>query len=96
MSTEARLILFAIAAPAAVAFAVAGLWQRLLPGDYFRRLALPVAVAMGFVAEMIAASVSRHRDEFSIAEYTSPREKSTPPTAATTPRNPAASEHEAQ
>jgi dolichol-phosphate mannosyltransferase len=53
-------------------------------------------LAMGFVAEMIAASVSRHRDEFSIAEYTSPREKSIPPTAATSPRNPAASEHEAQ
>ena len=28
----------------------------------------------GFVAEMIAALVSRDRDEFSIAEYTSPRE----------------------
>ena len=54
-------------------------------------------LAMGFVAEMIAASVSRHRDEFSIAQYTSPREKSGPSTAAmTAPRNPAASEHEAQ
>lgn len=66
MSTEARLILFAIAAPAAVAFAVAGLWQRLLPGDYFRRLALPVAVAMGFVAGCwllgdLALAPQRHR-----------------------------------
>ena len=31
-------------------------------------------VAIGFVAEMIAALVSRDRDEFSIAEYASPRE----------------------
>ena len=29
-------------------------------------------VAIGFVAEMIAASVSRQRDEFSISKYTSP------------------------
>ncbi len=33
-------------------------------------------VAMGFVAEMIASLVSRDRDEFSVAEYTSPREQS--------------------
>jgi dolichol-phosphate mannosyltransferase len=33
-------------------------------------------VAIGFVAEMIAALVSRDRDEFSIAEYASPRESS--------------------
>jgi glycosyltransferase involved in cell wall biosynthesis len=33
-------------------------------------------VAIGFVAEMIAALVSRDRDEFSIAQYTSPREQS--------------------
>jgi hypothetical protein len=32
-------------------------------------------VATGFVAEMIAALVSRDRDEFSIAQYTSPHEK---------------------
>ena len=31
-------------------------------------------LAIGFVAEMIAALVSRDRDEFSIAEYASPRE----------------------
>jgi dolichol-phosphate mannosyltransferase len=31
-------------------------------------------VAIGFVAEMIAALVSRDRDEFSIAQYTAPRE----------------------
>jgi glycosyltransferase involved in cell wall biosynthesis len=31
-------------------------------------------LAIGFVAEMIAALVSRDRDEFSIAEYTSPQE----------------------
>jgi hypothetical protein len=31
-------------------------------------------LAIGFVAEMIAALVSRDRDEFSIAQYTSPRE----------------------
>ena len=30
-------------------------------------------LALGFVAEMIASLVSRDRDEFSIAEYTSPR-----------------------
>jgi dolichol-phosphate mannosyltransferase len=33
-------------------------------------------LAIGFVAEMIAALVSRDRDEFSIAAYTSPREES--------------------
>ena len=32
-------------------------------------------VAMGLVAEMIVASTSRQRDEFSIAEYTAPRER---------------------
>jgi dolichol-phosphate mannosyltransferase len=32
-------------------------------------------LAMGFVAEMIAALVSRDRDPFSIAEYTAPREQ---------------------
>jgi dolichol-phosphate mannosyltransferase len=32
-------------------------------------------LAIGFVAEMIAALVSRDRDEFSIAEYASPREE---------------------
>jgi dolichol-phosphate mannosyltransferase len=32
-------------------------------------------LAIGFVAEMIAALVSRDRDEFSIAEYASPREQ---------------------
>ena len=54
-------------------------------------------LAMGFVAEMLAASMSRQRDEFSIAEYTSPREKSIPPTAASkAPHNPDASEHVAQ
>lgn len=37
-------------------------------------------VAIGFVAEMIAALVSRDRDEFSIAEYTTPS-----PAAATVP-----------
>jgi len=37
-------------------------------------------VAIGFVAEMIAALVSRDRDEFSIAEYTTPS-----PTARTVP-----------
>jgi hypothetical protein len=31
-------------------------------------------LAIGFVAEMIAALVSRDRDEFSIAQYASPRE----------------------
>jgi uncharacterized membrane protein HdeD (DUF308 family) len=31
-------------------------------------------VAMGFVAEMIASLVSRDRDEFSVAQYTSPVE----------------------
>jgi dolichol-phosphate mannosyltransferase len=35
-------------------------------------------LATGFVAEMIAALVSRDRDEFSIAEYASPRENATP------------------
>jgi hypothetical protein len=35
-------------------------------------------LAIGFVAEMIAALVSRDRDEFSIAAYTSPREPSLP------------------
>ncbi len=43
-------------------------------------------LAMGFVAEMIAALVSRDRDAFSIAEYTSPREKNLP--AATVPSTP--------
>lgn len=40
-------------------------------------------VAIGFVAEMIAALVSRDRDEFSIAAYTSPgqRERATIPPA---------------
>ncbi len=53
-------------------------------------------LAMGFVAEMLAASMSRQRDEFSIAEYTSPREKSLTSTA--TPASaikPAGQEHEA-
>jgi hypothetical protein len=36
-------------------------------------------LAIGFVAEMIAALVSRDRDEFSIAEYASPREDSSHP-----------------
>jgi dolichol-phosphate mannosyltransferase len=36
-------------------------------------------LATGFVAEMIAALVSRDRDEFSIAEYASPREDATRP-----------------
>jgi glycosyltransferase involved in cell wall biosynthesis len=40
-------------------------------------------VAIGFVAEMIAALVSRDRDEFSIAGYTSPGE---PQLAGRTPR----------
>ena len=35
-------------------------------------------LAIGFVAEMIAALVSRDRDEFSIAEYASPSEPSEP------------------
>jgi len=35
-------------------------------------------LAIGFVAEMIAALVSRDRDEFSIAEYASPREDASP------------------
>lgn len=35
-------------------------------------------LAIGFVAEMIAALVSRDRDEFSIAQYTSPREEADP------------------
>jgi dolichol-phosphate mannosyltransferase len=42
-------------------------------------------VATGFVAEMIAALVSRDRDEFSIAEYTSPHEVAAGPLA---PRQP--------
>ena len=54
-------------------------------------------LAMGFVAEMLAASTSRQRDEFSIAEYTSPREKSIGPTGtASTSNAPAAAEHEAR
>jgi dolichol-phosphate mannosyltransferase len=40
-------------------------------------------LAMGFVAEMIAALVSRDRDPFSIAEYTAPREQ---PVAAVVPQ----------
>jgi hypothetical protein len=50
-------------------------------------------LAIGFVAEMIAALVSRDRDEFSIAEYASPRED-----AAATPRRvaPQAREHDAR
>jgi glycosyltransferase involved in cell wall biosynthesis len=32
-------------------------------------------LALGFVAEMIASLVSRDRDEFSVAEYTTPREQ---------------------
>jgi dolichol-phosphate mannosyltransferase len=36
-------------------------------------------LATGFVAEMIAALVSRDRDEFSIAEYASPREDAARP-----------------
>jgi hypothetical protein len=35
-------------------------------------------LAIGFVAEMIAALVSRDRDEFSIAQYASPREDAAP------------------
>lgn len=54
-------------------------------------------LAMGFVAEMLAASMSRQRDEFSIAEYTSPREKSAGPKGpATSPNDPAAAEREAR
>ena len=58
-------------------------------------------LAMGFVAEMIAASVSRQRDEFSIAQYTSPREKAVtataaPPTAVNPTGNPTGQEHEAR
>jgi hypothetical protein len=58
-------------------------------------------LAMGFVAEMIAASVSRQRDEFSIAQYTSPREKAVTATAATPTAvnptgNPTGQEHEAR
>jgi glycosyltransferase involved in cell wall biosynthesis len=54
-------------------------------------------LAMGFVAEMLAASMSRQRDEFSIAEYTSPREKSvSSKDAAISPHNPTAPEHEAR
>jgi dolichol-phosphate mannosyltransferase len=40
-------------------------------------------LAIGFVAEMIAALVSRDRDEFSIAEYASPREDAAPRATAT-------------
>jgi len=42
-------------------------------------------VATGFVAEMIAALVSRDRDEFSIARYTSPHEPSPGQLAARQP-----------
>lgn len=52
-------------------------------------------LAMGFVAEMLAASMSRQRDEFSIAEYTSPREKQIATEGGVIPSsNPAASEQE--
>ncbi|MBA3485453.1 MAG: glycosyltransferase family 2 protein [Pirellulales bacterium] len=40
-------------------------------------------LAIGFVAEMIAALVSRDRDEFSIAQYASPRETTGEVAAAT-------------
>jgi glycosyltransferase involved in cell wall biosynthesis len=58
-------------------------------------------LAMGFVAEMIAASVSRQRDEFSIAQYTSPREKAViataaPHTVVNPTGNPTGQEHEAR
>jgi dolichol-phosphate mannosyltransferase len=49
-------------------------------------------VAIGFVAEMIAALVSRDRDEFSIAQYTSPGEHAA---AARPPARPAPREHHA-
>jgi len=42
-------------------------------------------LAIGFVAEMIAALVSRDRDEFSIAEYASPREDVSPRAASRRP-----------
>jgi dolichol-phosphate mannosyltransferase len=45
-------------------------------------------LAIGFVAEMIAALVSRDRDEFSIAEYASPREKADPGPAESRPAEP--------
>ena len=47
-------------------------------------------LAIGFVAEMIAALVSRDRHEFSIAEYASPRENAAEVSAATKPRGPGA------
>jgi hypothetical protein len=43
-------------------------------------------LAIGFVAEMIAALVSRDRDEFSIAAYTSPREQAIQRPHAAEPR----------
>jgi dolichol-phosphate mannosyltransferase len=42
-------------------------------------------VSIGFVAEMIAALVSRDRDEFSIAQYTSPQELTGPRSARQQP-----------
>jgi dolichol-phosphate mannosyltransferase len=51
------------------------------PTLYYSLVAVLIGIqllAIGFVAEMIAALVSRDRDEFSIAEYTSPLEGSAP------------------
>ncbi len=50
-------------------------------------------VATGFVAEMIAALVSRDRDEFSIAQYTVPVEPAAREAAARTPARPGLGPH---
>jgi hypothetical protein len=50
MSLETSLVVYSIAAPAAVALAVALLLRRHLPENVAGRLALPVAVAAGYFA----------------------------------------------
>ncbi|WP_428304514.1 glycosyltransferase family 2 protein [Lacipirellula sp.] len=53
-------------------------------------------LAMGFVAEMIAASVSRHRDEFSVAQYTPPQGKNAGAGPHATTNQSAGQEHESR
>jgi hypothetical protein len=50
MSAELKLVIFAIAAPAAVALALAAILQRVLPQKIGQRIALAAAVAAGFCA----------------------------------------------
>lgn len=67
MSAELKLIVFAIAAPAAMALAVAAILQRVLPEKIGQRIALAAALAAGFCAgywllgEWTSLMPQRHR-----------------------------------